>query len=73
MPFAVSSLAHVHDHPPLLGPHGNNFVDKCATLVNIPIGMIKFTGEPTVYTAGVPVVGYLGVCNHEVPLVLGRH
>ena len=69
----VSTLAHVHDHPPLLVRNGNNFFDKCATLVSIPLGLIKFIGELTVYTAGVPVVGYPGVCNHEVPLVLGRH
>ena len=27
----------------------------------------KFIGELTVYTASVPVSGYPGVCNHEVP------
>ena len=27
---------------------------------------MKFIGELSVYTAGVPVVGYPGVCNHEV-------
>ena len=32
----------------------------------------KFIGELTVYTASVPVAGYPGVCNHEVPLVLCR-
>ena len=35
-------------------------------IVGISIGLIKFIGELTVYTAGVPVVGYPGVCNHEV-------
>ena len=34
--------------------------------MGIPIGLIKFLGEFTVYTAGVPVVGYPGVCNYEV-------
>ena len=28
----------------------------------------KFIGVLTVYTASVPVAGYPGVCNHEVPL-----
>ena len=73
MPFAVSTLAHVHDHPPLVVRHGNNFVDKCATLVSFPIALVKLIGELTFYTAGVLVVGYPGVCIHGVPLVLGRH
>ena len=58
MPFAVSTLAHVHDHPLLLVRHGNNFfdgfhVDEYSKMAD------------QVKTAGVPVVVCPGVCNHE--------
>ena len=42
-----------------------------AALMGVPRGLLKLIGELTVHTAGEPVVGYPGVCNHEVSLVLG--
>ena len=41
-----------------------------AALVGGPRWPVQLIGELTVYTAGEPVVGYPGVCNHEAPLVL---
>ena len=42
---------------------------NCSLVVDDQLQMMAFI----VYTAGVLVVGYPGVCIHGVPLVLGRH
>ena len=50
---------------------GTAKTSSTARVVGVLRGPVKLIGELTVYTAGEPVVGYPGVCNHEVPLVLG--
>ena len=42
---------------------------NCSLVVDDQLQMMAFT----VYTAGVLVVGFPGVCIHGVPRVLGRH